>query len=187
MRRDEARNAGSAVAVWWRLLHPRPDGTGGDRAALARMRRADTPAVVLLEPVAIRLHGEVRKAVGGGALDERDTEMLAVLAGVLAKVRPGEGPSVSFATALGQPPDRRAMSPLRFGNLIRAREPEGLVRHLRRAVDLLGGRHFRIPQFAADILVWNDDTRRRWIFQYHQEGAAAPDPENTDAREETPA
>ncbi len=192
MKSGEARSVGGAVARWWRLLQPRPDGKGGDRAALARMRRADTPAVVLLEPAAIQLHGDVRKIVAGGVLGDRDTEMLAVIAGVLARVRPAEAPSVAFATALGQPPDHPVMSPLRFGNLMRAREPEGLMRHLRRSVDLLGGRPFGIPQFVADILVWNDVIRRRWIFQYYQEGAAAPqsrdaEPENTDAREETPA
>lgn len=197
MRRDEAKKAGGVVARWWRLLQPWPDGKGGDRAALARLRRADTPGVVLLEPAVIRLYGDIRKDLERATLDDRDTEMLAVIAGVLARVRPSEGPSIGFATALGQPQDHPVMSPLRFGNLMRAREPEDRMRHLRRAVDLLGGRPFGIPQFAADIFVWDDDVRRRWIFQYHQEGAAAPrpggaetgdtEPETTDAREETPA
>jgi CRISPR type I-E-associated protein CasB/Cse2 len=197
MRRDEAKDVAGVIARWWWLLQPRPDGSGGDRGALARLRRADTPAVALLEPAVIRLYGDVRKKLGRDALDDRETEMLAVIAGVLARVRAAEGPSIAFATALGQPPDHPVMSPLRFGNLMRAREPEDLMRHLRRAVDLLGGRPFGIPQFAADIFVWNDDIRRRWIFQYHQEGAAAPrpggaetgdtEPETTDAREETSA
>lgn len=183
MRDSDARSAGRAVADWHRRLHPDADGAGGDRAALARLRRAETPGAVLLEPETIRLYGKVREALGRDRLSEAQTAALAVAAGTLASVRPGAGPAPTFATALGQLPNgqvattgqRQIMSPLRFGNLMRAREPEELMRHMRRALALLGPRLFSIPRFAADIFVWDDEVRRSWIFQYHQEGAAAPE------------
>jgi CRISPR type I-E-associated protein CasB/Cse2 len=72
---------------------------------------------------------------------------------------------------------------LRFAALMRATDDEERLRALRRATAMLKGTPFDVVQFANDLLHWSDETRRRWIFQYHQYGDFAAT--NTDTEEDT--
>ncbi|MEX2480760.1 MAG: type I-E CRISPR-associated protein Cse2/CasB [Gammaproteobacteria bacterium] len=166
--------------TWWRDLHPDEKGHGGDRGALARLRRAATPSDVLAEPDAISLYGRL----AGRPYDRRTAENVAILAGVLPAIRfnPQSG-RLQFAQALGlrsdggwpEKGDRRTMSPLRFGALMRARSPEERMRQLRTALALLGDRPFDIARFADDVWRWSESIRQHWIFEYYQRGRDAPD------------
>jgi CRISPR type I-E-associated protein CasB/Cse2 len=172
---------GEVVRNWWRELHPWEDGRGGDRATLAQLRRAGTLNDLLTVPATIALWGEVKGALGHVPHD-RQTAALAILAGVLAGVEPGRATGITFAEALGRNAEGRRrdsdaearLSPSRFAALVRATNDEERLRALRRAAAMLRNAPFNIPRFAEDLLHWSDDTRRRWIFEYHQYGDVAP-------------
>lgn len=183
MTKEEGKPLRQAVASWWRALHPDDEGRRGDRAAAARLRRAGSLFEVMVEGEAIRLYGRACDALGRTALSDREGIGIAIAVGVLAAVKPAARPDYTrFATMLGRtaegrPPrenERALFSPLRFAALVRADDPEERLRHLRRAVALARGRSFDVPRFAEDMLRWSDETRRRWIFEYHQQGRAAP-------------
>lgn len=191
------RTVAQAVATWWFELHPDDEqGFRGDRAAAARLRRAATTLEVMFEPEAIRLYRNICKALGRKHLSEKEAKGVAIIAGLLAVVRPpgrtrspedvgGEGACrrrPPLAEVLGRTADDRTpvkedrplLSRLRFEALIRADDPNERLRQLRRAVALARSKSFDVGRFAQDMLRWNDETRRRWIFQYYQEGRAAP-------------
>lgn len=179
-----------AVASWWRALHPDDEGSRGDRAAAARLRRAGSLFEVMVEAEAIRLYGRACDALGRTRLSESEAVGIAIVAGVLAAAKPAAKPDyTSFATMLGRTAEgrrpgeneRALLSPLRFAALIRAADPEERLRHLRRAVVLARGKNFDVPRFADDVLRWSDETRQRWIFEYHQQGRAAPGAPGTEA------
>lgn len=192
MSDNDRKISGQVVAEWWRALHPREDGTGGDRAATARLRRAESLHQVMAVPEAMRLYRTLCDALARERLSESEAGGVAILAGVLATVKPGR-PETTFATMLGRNADgkqlgqheRPLFSSQRFAALIRAEDPEERLRHLRRAASHFGRSSFNVARFAEDILWWNDTTRGRWIFEYYQEGRAAPAADDTEPQEGT--
>lgn len=192
MSDDDRKRPGQVVAEWWRDLHPRDDGAGGDRATAARLRRAGTLHQVMAVPEAMRLYRTLCDALARERLSESEAGGVAILAGVLATVKPGR-PDTTFATMLGRNADgkqlgqheRPLFSSQRFAALIRADDPEERLRHLRRAAALARDKSFNVARFAEDVLWWNDATRGRWIFEYHQEGRAAPAADDTEPQEGT--
>ncbi|WP_319772224.1 type I-E CRISPR-associated protein Cse2/CasB [Breoghania sp.] len=178
-REDET--AMTAIIGWWRMLHPDADGSGGDRAGRARLRRATSPLDALLEPETHALIARFAAAAGGrwpkGKKESATLEMrLAVLALALAQIEPNQTSAERFASAVGRTPDgrypgkddRRRLSPARFGALLRASDdPETFARLLRRALRVLRQVPFSVPQFIRDILAFDDEVRRDWTFQYH--------------------
>jgi CRISPR system Cascade subunit CasB len=174
-----------AARRWWVELQPTgPDGTpnrDGDRGALARLRRAESLAESMAEGATLRLY----TALG---LPREEMEVrrwlpqVAVLAHVLAHVRadepPGEGGCRRSAiAAVGRrsmdDKDSAALKPIRFRRLLAAREPEELMREMRRLA-ALADRRLNVADLTGAILYWNDDTRARWAFDYHAAGMAAP-------------
>ncbi|MEX2454043.1 MAG: type I-E CRISPR-associated protein Cse2/CasB [Rhodospirillaceae bacterium] len=195
MSQNEARRPGHIVVAWWRALHPDEDG-GGDRAAAARLRRANTLHDVMVVPEAMLLHRRLCEAMGCERMSAERFEIfssaVAIIAGVLAAVKPGADGNVgdntaSFAAVLGRTAEgkrpgeseRPLYSSLRFASLLRASDPEDRLRHLRRAAAQIRARGFDVVRFADDMLNWKDEARRRWIFQYHQQGRAAPQDTDT--------
>lgn len=181
MTDEQRKKLRQAVFSWWQRLHPDDEGGHGDRAAAAQLRRAATPNDVIVVQEAMRLHRDLCEAVDCSQMSaerfERFSNAVAIIAGVLAGVRPGEKPVyIPFAEMLGRHEngERPLFSPLRFAALVRSDEPEERLRHLRRAVAVADRRGFDVARFAEDMLRWDDETRRRWIFQYHQRAHAAP-------------
>jgi len=178
MRTDPA----DIAAGWWRDLQPYfPNGARnprGDRAALARLRRADLIGA-MDDPATFALFRAL------GCRHARELTAVALCAGVLAVVR--EDDSRHPARALGPAPggDERSatMSPLRFRRLVEASEPEERLIALRRAA-MLAGRQINVRGIAGACLDWSDATRRFWIFQYYNAGDAAPEAD-THAEETT--
>jgi CRISPR system Cascade subunit CasB len=152
------------VAGWWHRLQPRPDGGGGDRGALARLRRCATAADAAMEPATL----DLARQVGAGWLG---LGRVAVAAAVLAHVRE-DVRGASAARQLGPGPTGTAMSWLRFRRLLQAGTEDELVTAFRRAVALAGGR-MNVPDLAGSLLNWNDERRRRWVMEYHNAPATA--------------
>jgi CRISPR system Cascade subunit CasB len=180
MSSEFARNI---AAGWWLGLQPnRRDGTRNptaDRGALARLRRADLIAA-MDEAATFDLFRQL------GCSKEWELPNVALCAAVLAGVRENEG--IHPARTLGPEPGGKAstatMSPLRFRRLVEATEPDDRLIALRRAV-MLGDRRLSVRGLADACLDWSEPTRRTWIFQYYNAGAAAPDEDIIVAKEPT--
>jgi CRISPR system Cascade subunit CasB len=173
---EEARIA----AQWRRGLQPNfangERNPNADRAALARLRRADL-LTAMQDPATSALFRALGRR-GPVELPE-----VALCAAVLAGVResPAERlPREHPARTLGPPSieavEQAAMKPLRFRRLIEAEVPEDRLIALRRSVQLAG--HKLNPyELAAACLDWSEARRQRWIFEYYNAGFAAPEPE----------
>jgi CRISPR system Cascade subunit CasB len=165
----------AAIAVgWWRASQPyrhdgRPNPTA-DRAALARLRRADLKAA-MVDPATLALF----RALHLRSPD--DLPRVAVTAAVLATVREDD-PATHPARRLGidpaDPNGRPRLSPLRFQRLMLATDDDERLTLFRRAVHLAEGR-INVRGLAEALLSWTEDRRRRWIFHYYAAGAAAPE------------
>ncbi len=171
MTKTSSPPPGAVAASWWRDLQPRPDGSGGDRAALARLRRAATVAEAAAEPATLDLCRRL-------GWDWRKLATAAVTASVLAHVRKDD-PPLPVARQLGPASGNgdAAMSWLRFRRLVQAETDDDRLTAFRRAVALAGGR-LNVSDLARSLLDWNEWQRRRWLFVYHD--APAPVERSTD-------
>lgn len=164
---------------WWKSLQLRTnkaDGTTtpGDRAALARLRRASTVFEVACEPSVARLHAlsNFERPTG------RDMITSAVLAGVLAHVR--EDNKTRLAAAMGSARgESQTISPLRMRRFMAARDPDDVMLQFRRILAILG-ETANVYDVALLVLHWLDETaagdraRTRFAFAYHGHAPAAP-------------
>jgi len=170
-----AEDARTAVR-WWRELQPYlSDGSRNpraDRAALARLRRADLLGA-MQDPATFALFRSL------GRRHPNDLPSVALCAAALAGVRE-DRPAEHPARTLGPPSldavEQAAMKPLRFRRLIEVGTPDEQLGMLRRAVQLADGR-LNVRELAAACLDWSDPRRQRWIFEYYNAGFAAPAPE----------
>jgi CRISPR system Cascade subunit CasB len=171
---EEARTA----VQWWRELQPYfSDGSRNpraDRAALARLRRADLLGA-MQDPATYALFRAL------GRQHPNDLPGVALSTGVLASVREDRADQHPART-LGPPSmdviEQAAMKPLRFRRLIEADAPEERLLMLRRAVQLAAHK-LNVRELAAACLDWSDGRRQRWIFEYYNAGFAAPANEPT--------
>ena len=171
------QHAVDAAAAWWHGLQPdlethRP----GDRASLARLRRCATVAEAMTEPAAIALFRRI------GATRADDLPHIATLAAVLAHVRE-DVPEGRVARRLGpdypDAPETARMSALRFRRLLEAAPGDEQLTAFRRMVALAGG-SLPLRDLARSLLDWDDERRRRWIYDYWNAGQpiAAPTAED---------
>lgn len=167
------QQAVDAAASWWHGLQPDPETQRpGDRAALARLRRCATVAEAMSEPATIILFRRI------GATQPDDLPGIATLAAVLAHVRE-DVPEGRVARRLGpdypEAPETARMSALRFRRLLEAAPGDDQLTAFRRMVALAGG-SLPLRDLARSLLDWNDERRRRWIYDYWNAGQpiAAP-------------
>jgi CRISPR system Cascade subunit CasB len=173
---------GREAAAWWRELQPKDEPgnrRSGDRGALARLRRCATVMDAASEPATLALC----RRLGMG---EAGLERAALLAAVLAHVRE-ERFDLTVARQIGVQQDGKViMSDLRFRRLLQADTPDEQLIGFRRLVAMTG-RKLHVADLAAGLWRWSDEeTRRRWIYAYHdapdfQAGATATPPITEDA------
>lgn len=165
---------------WWRKLQPLVTESGGklpgDRATLARLRRAANLYDAAAEPETIRLF----RLLGFSNPDRLGR--VAVVAAVLAHVREQPKNRERLARALGPPrggkPEDAVYSTLRLRRLLATRGDDDLLIAFRRAVAILKDTA-NVGDLATLILDWDDDergdiTRTRFAFDYHDAGEHAP-------------
>ena len=147
---------------WWRALVPDDEGTkapkGHQRAALARLRRAQDAIDVMMEPEALRL---IRR------LPRRSLDRAATVAGVLAFVTIHDASHIIRSVGRTDFEDEKSatLSEGRFRRLLQLRADE-LLDPMRRLVRLNKG-HANVGDLAKSILFWGDDEKKRWIFEYY--------------------
>lgn len=166
---------------WWRALQPDAEmGRSGDRATLARLRRATPLEALAMEPV-IQLFSKLGYHTQSEA--KRHLPRLATLACILAHIRPDQHrDGIRFGRAIGREhsaeADSAALKPLRFQRLLAAETEEEIARGFIRALAIL-----RAPVDVGDLaeLVLNfdlEERRQELVFDYYRAGFAAP---STDA------
>jgi len=159
------------AAAWWRDLQPTPEQKG-DRGALARLRRCASVAEAMQERATVQLFQRVR------ATGPADLTPVALTAAVLAHVRE-DLPNVTVARAVGPPspekPEDALLKPMRFRRLLEADGCDERLTAFRRLVALAGGK-LPVADLAAALLDWNEERRRRWIYDYWNAGQPAASP-----------
>ena len=179
---ENGRDWAAAARRWWRALQPYDENGKanwtGDRGALARLRRASSPADALVEPAVLDLY----RRLGFRGLSGDRLALTAVVAITLAhartEIRQHPAASVGRAAFADKEFETAAMKPMRFQRLLSARLPTDLVREMRRLIQLAGN-EIDVGQLAADILKWRDDevgdqVRTRWAYEYLAAGRDAP-------------
>lgn len=169
---------GAKARAWWQQLQPATgDSPGrGDRAALARLRRA-TPADAMTHEATIDLF----QKLGYRNHDHCRLPRVATLACVLSHVRE-HAPDRNFAAAIGRASfgdaESAALKPIRFQALVTAEGEDEIARAFRRALAVAGG-GVNIADLSRIILGLDcDEVRRRLTFDYFgagREAAAEPD------------
>jgi len=172
-----------AAWKWWSSLQPHEFNgrrTPGDRAAIARLKRASSLLEALDEPATFDLFHKL------GFSRDTDLGRAALVAAVLAHVREDRR-SERVAASIGDPrggaESTPLITPLRFKRLMSAREPDDLLIAFRRVIAILG-RTANVKDLAHVLLAFTDpDERRadiartRFAFDYHGAGQFAPDAE----------
>lgn len=164
---------------WWHELVPdATTGRRGDRAVLARLRRAATPLEAAEEQETI----DLARRLGGGL---RTLDDVAVCAAVLAHVRQDDGGPIArrVGPVPGDPTRRPLVSALRFRRLIQADTPEDKLIQFRRLL-ALADRKADVADLARALLDWSERRRRDWIFRYY---AGEPPTRDNDAPTQQPA
>lgn len=185
MMLDKKKHIEAAARAWWKSLQPAVhNGRAypGDRAALARLRRAADPLTAASEPAALDLY---RRLDLPGHDVASTLGRVAVLASLLAHVRKDE--DKMFGRALG-PSDPKApasavLKPLRLARQLAARGDEEIATAFRRALALAGDTA-NVGDVAWLVLSWDRDehgnrVRTLFAFAYHDASAHAPEPPGT--------
>jgi CRISPR system Cascade subunit CasB len=164
---------------WWREMQPDGDRKG-DRAALARLRRAPTAVEALVDPKAVELCRRL-----GVTANSRfpSAGRVAALAAVLAHVREEAAGDrarrprmMELVGPLGTKDDALSgakLKEIRFRALLGVREDDELLISMRRLV-ALAGEIANIKDLARAMLNWSEATRTRWTFDYYGAATAAP-------------
>lgn len=161
-----------ALYAWRRELAER------DRGGRARLRRCVSPLDAVFEPAFHHLLQRVEGA-HGQALGKGERASLAAVAALVARL-PGDAVStepvvakskrLSLPTLLGTGAegsrDQPRLHPLRFRKILDARNLDELFPVLRRALAVLGT-DVDLVSLADGVLLWGDDTRRLWAYDYY--------------------
>lgn len=192
-----------AAQKWWRKLQlsssaddtQKSDESAGhqwakgDRAALAKLKRADTLLEAAAEPETIELFFKLGFEKHNA---NRDLPRAALIAAVLAHVRKNDD-TQKIAQAIGQPragEDSTAkITPLRFKRLIAARTPNEMLIAFRRVVAILG-KSANVKDLARILLSFTDPDDRRvdiartqLAFAYHGATNYAPNQSDSPAQQ----
>ncbi|MEZ5852085.1 MAG: type I-E CRISPR-associated protein Cse2/CasB [Hyphomicrobiaceae bacterium] len=188
MNKDRKRlydvEAGKAWG-WWKSLQPDDaNGHRGDRATLARLKRASSILEAMSEPAVAELYRRLGfKHTKHDA--ERDGPRAALIAAVLAHVRKDDEKLTPLARAIGAPrggdDSQQLVTPLRFKRIVAAREPDELLVAFRRAVAILGDTA-NVSDLARTLLAFTDPVdnradiaRTQFAFAYHGAARFAPE------------
>lgn len=174
---DQPPSEMDRVYDWWRQ-------TQADRAAMARLRRCQSPLDALLVPATLSLLARLPHRQSG-----RSADRVVAMAAVLSHVRESEDHH-RLARAIGRvsfgQKDSARLSEGRFRRLMQADTVSELQRAMTRLVRFMGGRA-NVRDLAETMLYWNDRTKRRWIFDYYAVGVATPSPAGRPTEPDSPS
>jgi CRISPR system Cascade subunit CasB len=170
---DSRSNPVAICVAWWRALQP-GHPSGGNRPALAKLRRAASLLEAAQEPTTVQL----ARSLGGPEWLER----AALVAAILAHVR-DDDPRISCARAIGKQADGSSIvSELRFRRLMATEDTTEMLTAFRRIV-ALANHALNVRDLAHALLRWNDATRTRWVYTYYDAGPDAPRPTTIETKD----
>jgi len=157
---DPDTSCGRALFDWWTGLEQHR----GDRAEL---RRCDTPLAVMMTTA---FHYARRRLLERGLSDSQwAKDRLPIIVGLAAHVvsTPDRKnhialPSLPDAFSRG---DKSPVSPLRFRQILEARDDDERFTRVRRVLPLVGTQ-VNLFSLANDLYGWGDQTRKRWVYDY---------------------
>jgi len=144
------------VHTWWKALEH-------DRGARAELRRTGELTDVALSPSFIRLRLRLMSTQWTNA------DAIALVAGVLARVRTDDPPAGSYAVRMARPRHKGGNAPvsgMRFRRILQARERSDLYPRLIRAIALTDN-EAPVLSLSRDLYWWGDRVRREWAFAYY--------------------
>jgi CRISPR system Cascade subunit CasB len=140
--------------AWWH-------GLDEDRGARAQLRRCHNLLAVEQTP-AFHAVRQVLAEAGLALKTQRQMARLPAVIALLAHLKASTAQSLPQAFSQG---DKPVVSPLRFRQLLDARDDEELFTRLRRVLPLIDKAVDPI-QLANDVMDWGDVVRRRWVYAY---------------------
>lgn len=142
------------LTKWW-------DGLDKDRGERAELRRCHTLAEVAFSPAYHRLRQVVER------FGSADYDGLALVAGLAARIRSSmDGGSIAEHMASGKQDGSALVNGLRFRRLLKVKDREELFTAMTRIMALLGDAA-NLQSLAQSVYWWNDETRKRWAFDYY--------------------
>lgn len=135
---------------WWESLDQ-------DRGERAKLRRCKTEFEVCFQPAYIHLCQK---------LPAFSREKLASIAGLLAHVKTLSEQKIASQMSATKKSDQPIVSEIRFRRLIACETLAELYPFMRRALPLLDNK-LNIKDLAISLYFWNDQTRKRWVYDYY--------------------
>lgn len=151
------------VQTWFDLMHGQHQDKGQKPSSgeLARLKRVDSVAQIPLTDGFRRLWFALQRA--GGEMKESDMIGWAIVAGILAHVK-NDDPH-TFAECAGQSPNERpAVHPLRFQQLLAARNADELYIRLKRQLPLIDHR-CHVLRLTDDLLRWQRELKDEYVHR----------------------
>ncbi len=139
---------------WWHGLET-------DRGARAQLRRCHNLLAIEQTP-AFHAARHLLTEAGLVLKTQRQINRFPAAIALLAHLKGSNAQSLPQAFSQG---DKPPVSPLRFRQLLDARDDEQLFIRLRRVLPLIDKAVDPI-QLANDVMDWNDGVRKRWVYAY---------------------
>ncbi len=143
----------NALLVWWR-------GLDNNRGSRAELRRCHDLLSVAQSPAFHYLRQRLIES-GVSESDSKNHRLPAVVA-LLSHLNEGSNLGVAEAFSNEEPP---RVSPLRFRQILDARDDDELFTRLRRVLPLVKNELHPV-RLANDVLHWGDAVRKRWVYAY---------------------
>ena len=168
----EPERLGQIGLRWW-ASHVQPkDDTAAAKRTRAALRRVVAPVDAISVEAVHALERKLAEAEHSLRRTPGRLTLLAVALGHVKEHRQGHRAALTFGEPVGE---RRRLGAIRFEALMRATDPDDLMRPLVRALAVVDGR-VDVAALANDLFYWSDAVRTRWCFDYYGAPAAAPDP-----------
>ena len=184
MNTSQYKDESDAAWKWWNSLQPNEQTKQrGDRASLAKLRRASSIMEAATEPATVDLFKKL-----GFERPGHDLPRAALIAALLAHIKtdapkdPSTGEKIKLARAIGTPrggtETTELVTPLRLKRLVAAREPDELLIAFRRTIAILRDTA-NVKDVAKQLLLWTDErhadrARTLFMFDYHSADKFAP-------------
>ncbi len=154
----ETETFSSIALSWWHSL----EHNKGNKAELKRVSKP-------LEAVFLKSYPDLLRFLNkeGDKITDKRKERTAIFAALAAHVKKNEierGNAEMMAKS--SEGTKAPVSGLRFRQLLAAEEPDDLFLRYLRVIKLLDNR-INLKQLFNDIYWWNDDTRKKYAYDYY--------------------
>ena len=155
MNKNDLKIMSGILFQWRKNLYEQ-----NNRGARAELRRSKTVLDVIMTPSYQYLCNDVARKVNN--FNKWDKERLAFISGLLSHVR--EVNDIQLATAMSKG-STACISELRFRRLLQNEYDDRFYHTMIRVIRMLKY-HINVYQFIEDMYYWNDNTKKKWAYDY---------------------